>query len=111
MKFSIKKFFSKCYTFTEEIFNGKLYFLCSVRSDADQEKPRIQHFSSHSNFKIRILFCEIATFSQMYSEKNPLSVKPQIETLTNLAALYKITLLTILEQEYFQDITFVVGQH
>ena len=52
-----------------------------------------------------------ATFSQMYSEKNPLSVKPQIETLTNLAALYKITLLTILEQEYFQDITFVVGQH
>ena len=47
----------------------------------------------------------------MYSEKNPLSVKPQIETLTNLAALYKITLLTILEQEYFQDITFVVGQH
>ena len=36
MKFSIKGFFSKCdqirvdlVTFTEEIFNGKLYFLCS----------------------------------------------------------------------------------
>ena len=40
-KFSIKDFFSKCIvpqftvdlvTFTEEILNGKLHFLCSVRS-------------------------------------------------------------------------------
>ena len=36
MKFSIKDFFSKCdqirrITFTEEILNGKLHFLCSVR--------------------------------------------------------------------------------
>ena len=33
MKFSIKDFFSKCdlVTFTEEILNGKLHFLCSVR--------------------------------------------------------------------------------
>ena len=38
MKFSIKNFFSKCdvydvydlVTFTEEILNGKLHFLCSV---------------------------------------------------------------------------------
>ena len=38
MKFSIKDFFSKCdpfffsdfFTFTEEILNGKLHFLCSV---------------------------------------------------------------------------------
>ena len=35
MKYSIKDFFSKCdqiwlATFTEEIFNGKLQFLCSV---------------------------------------------------------------------------------
>ena len=33
MKFSIKDFFSKCdqiRTFTEEILNGKLHFLCSV---------------------------------------------------------------------------------
>ena len=40
MKFSIKDFFSKCdpnlretadlVTFTEEILNGKLHFLCSV---------------------------------------------------------------------------------
>ena len=40
MKFSIKDFFSKCdqirrflvtlVTFTEEVLNGKLYFLCSV---------------------------------------------------------------------------------
>ena len=29
-KFSIKDFFSKCVTFTEEIVNGKLDFLCSV---------------------------------------------------------------------------------
>ena len=31
MKFSIKDFFSKCdqITFTEEILNGKLHFLCS----------------------------------------------------------------------------------
>ena len=31
MKFSIKDFFSKCdqITFTEEILNGKLYFLCN----------------------------------------------------------------------------------
>ena len=37
MKFSIKDFFSKCFpqetadlvTFTEEILNGKLHFLCS----------------------------------------------------------------------------------
>ena len=34
-KFSIKHFFSKCdqiriFTFTEEILNGKLHFLCSV---------------------------------------------------------------------------------
>ena len=31
MKFSIKNFFSKCeeITFTEEILNGKLQFLCS----------------------------------------------------------------------------------
>ena len=29
MKFSVKDFFSKC-TFTEEILNGKLHFLCSV---------------------------------------------------------------------------------
>ena len=35
MKFSIKHFFSKCvqirrnFTFTEEILNGKLHFLCS----------------------------------------------------------------------------------
>ena len=38
MKFSIKDFFSKCdqipdlVTFTEEILNGKLHFLCSVIS-------------------------------------------------------------------------------
>ena len=32
MKLSIKDFFSKCeqITFTEEILNGKLHFLCSV---------------------------------------------------------------------------------
>ena len=39
MKFSIKDFFSKCkqiqktadlLTFTEEILNGKLHFLCNV---------------------------------------------------------------------------------
>ena len=30
MKFSIKDFFSKEITFTEEILNGKLHFLCSV---------------------------------------------------------------------------------
>ena len=32
MKFPIKDFFSKCdfLTFTEEILNGKLHFLCSV---------------------------------------------------------------------------------
>ena len=35
MKFSIKDFFSKCdqITFTEEIRNGKLHFLCSAISD------------------------------------------------------------------------------
>ena len=32
MKFSIKDFFSKCDTFTEEILNGKRHFLCSVVS-------------------------------------------------------------------------------
>ena len=39
MKFSIKDFFSKCdqfsadlVTFTEEILNGKLHFLCCVTS-------------------------------------------------------------------------------
>ena len=41
IKFSIKDFFRKCtvpqftvdlVTFTEEILNGKLHFLCSVRS-------------------------------------------------------------------------------
>ena len=31
MKFSIKDFFSKCDQITEEILNGKLQFLCSVR--------------------------------------------------------------------------------
>ena len=41
MKFSIKDLFSKCdqirrnlgdlVTFTEEVFNGKLHFLCSVQ--------------------------------------------------------------------------------
>ena len=43
MKFSMKDFFSKCdqirwklqiwFTFTEEILNGKLIFLCSTNSD------------------------------------------------------------------------------
>ena len=42
MNFSVKDFFSKCdpirnfpadlVTFTEEILNGKIYFLCSVKS-------------------------------------------------------------------------------
>ena len=39
IKFSIKGFFSKCdqirrklVTFTEEIFNGKLHFLCSDKT-------------------------------------------------------------------------------
>ena len=34
MKFSIKDFFRKCdfFTFTEEILNGKLHFLCSAAS-------------------------------------------------------------------------------
>ena len=47
MKFSIKDFFSKCdqihsflqiwsHLFTEEIFNGKLHFLCSVKITADR---------------------------------------------------------------------------
>ena len=37
MKFFIKDFFSKCdvVTFTEEILNGKLHFLYSVRTDSD----------------------------------------------------------------------------
>ena len=36
MKFSIKNFFSKCVvTFTEEILNGKLYFLCSDCAEMD----------------------------------------------------------------------------
>ena len=30
MKFSIKDFFSKCVTFTEEFLYGKLHLLCSV---------------------------------------------------------------------------------
>ena len=37
MKFSIKDFFSKetadLVTFTEEILNGKLHFLCSVNKE------------------------------------------------------------------------------
>ena len=35
MKCSIKDFFSKCdqITFTEEIFNGKFHFLCSLGQD------------------------------------------------------------------------------
>ena len=45
MKFSIKDFFSKCdqirrkldlVTFTEEIVNGKLHFLCSVLSSKEK---------------------------------------------------------------------------
>ena len=40
MKFSIKDFFSKCdpvdlVTFTEEILNGKLHFLSSVKNGFD----------------------------------------------------------------------------
>ena len=34
MKFSIKDFF----TFTEEIVNGKLHFLCSVCAQAEEPK-------------------------------------------------------------------------
>ena len=36
MKFSVKDFFSKCdlVTFTEEILNGKLHFLCSFTNPA-----------------------------------------------------------------------------
>ena len=47
IKFSTKDFFSKCdqirnnVTFTEEILNGKLYFLCSVKSKMD-----VKHASS-----------------------------------------------------------------
>ena len=40
MKFSIKDFFSKCdqiYKFTEEILNGKLHFLCSVKKPLAQK--------------------------------------------------------------------------
>ena len=44
LKFSIKDFFSKCdqtcadfVTFTEEILNGKLDFLCSVKMLSHQE--------------------------------------------------------------------------
>ena len=42
MKFSIKDFFRKCdqtadlVTFTEEILNGKLHFLCSVSRTFDK---------------------------------------------------------------------------
>ena len=43
MNFSIKDFFIKCetqlpadlFTFTEEILNGKIHFLCSVRNNLD----------------------------------------------------------------------------
>ena len=49
MKFFIKDFFSKCdqirsflrtalVTFTEEILNGKLHFLCSVKSTFQRKK-------------------------------------------------------------------------
>ena len=33
MKFFIKDFFSYLVTFTEEILNGKLHFLCSIKRD------------------------------------------------------------------------------
>ena len=39
MKFSTKDFFSKCdHTFTEEILNGKLHFLCSVSKNKAQSE-------------------------------------------------------------------------
>ena len=52
IKFSIKGFFSKCdqirrklVTFTEEIFNGKLHFLCS------DCKKYYFHFSTHKQLR------------------------------------------------------------
>ena len=49
MKFSIKDFFIKCdlVTFTEEILNGKLHFLCNVgffyswQNDSENSIPEV----------------------------------------------------------------------
>ena len=53
MKFSTKNFFSKCdqilkffadlVTFTEEIFNGKLHFLCSDNNNRKNDNKQIFH--------------------------------------------------------------------
>ena len=62
MKFSIKDFFSKCdknrsllriwSTFTEEILNGNLHFLSSV-------KPRLRSFSLKQHSELYILLVAI----------------------------------------------------
>ena len=60
MKFSIKDFFSKCdqiqrklriFTFTEEILDGKLQFLCSV------ENVNLSHFYPYELFFLLLLNC------------------------------------------------------
>ena len=59
MKFPIKDFFSKSDqirsgTFTEEILNGKLYFLCSVCSQKKQKKRVI--------YQVLNSFCDIIKY-------------------------------------------------
>ena len=60
MKFSIKDFFSKCadlVTFTEEILNWKLHFLCSAVCNAHDVSPQLSLFLSHGfHWKQSVLY-------------------------------------------------------
>ena len=62
MKFSIQGFFSKCdqktadlVTFTEEILNGKLHFLCSVISLKKRDSLKLVN----NMLQIIVLFAKI----------------------------------------------------
>ena len=88
-KFSIKDFFSKCYeirsfrsadflTFTEEILNGKLHFLCSVnvghlgasfKNLSRKENLRVKNFTFVETFFIKVFVqVKFSNFHQLLYE-------------------------------------------
>ena len=86
MKFSIKDFFSKCavlFTFTEEILNGKLHFLCSeytvnstkefidmIKKETVPKSHKMISFDVSSLFTMVLLNYTIdLTLKRIYSDK------------------------------------------
>ena len=113
MKFSIKDFFSKCdqipdFTFTEEILNGKLHFLCSVKTKLHQLTyfiPLVSFYAPWKHMKARgfLMSLEAIERKKCWMSTHPENCCRRPENVPKFC-VYTVSLQTCLSTKYI-DVT------